>query len=303
MANQPCFDIIGDVHGRYQTLINLLETLGYQQIDDIWQKPGHKAVFVGDLIDKGENPAGVLRLVRAMVEAGHAQMVVGNHELNWVRDAHAFQQTPSQFVQATRQHHDRRRLVEAFAAEEQGLEDLLAHFQWLREQPLYLELEDCRVVHAWWHEASIHHLKAMGLRCLDDATMAAYEDTYSSTYFALDRVVAGCEHTMRAQASRSAFRTNRRRVRWWPKDVALIHSAEMVPSLAREVGYSRSSAPVFFGHYAMTGTPVRLGPNVACLDYAAAYHGVLMAYTHKPGTPLQSSNFTWVDVQEAAATA
>lgn len=296
MSNTPHYDIIGDVHGQLATLETLLTRLGYRKGPQGWQQSGHVAVFVGDIIDKGPWPGAVLRLVRQMVDAGHALMVVGNHELNWVRDAYHHQDDLSAFIHATRQHNDRQRLVDEFATEEDGLALLLDHFQWLRTQPLFLELAQCRVVHAWWHEASLQHLKAMGIRCLDDAAMAAYGDTYSTTYFAMDRVIAGCEHTVRPYVSASGFRTIRKRVRWWPNDVALIHPWELLPTQAREHGYPHNAYPTFFGHYALTGTPLRLGRNVACLDYAAAYGGVLVAYTHSPGMPLALNNFMSVDV-------
>ncbi|MDR5900425.1 metallophosphoesterase [Halomonas vilamensis] len=168
MSHITHYDIIGDVHGRYDTLVSLLDTLGYHQENGVWSQPGHQALFVGDLIDKGEAPGAVLRLVRQMVDAGHAHMVVGNHELNWISAAYAYQGEPRRFVQATRAHHDRKRLVDDFAERDNGLEALLDHFQWLREQPLFLQIGECRVVHAWWHEASVQCLKAMGIRCLDD---------------------------------------------------------------------------------------------------------------------------------------
>lgn len=292
MGDTTHYDIIGDVHGQLDMLEALLAQLGYRKEQQGWQQPGHVAVFVGDIIDKGPWPGAVLRLVRKMVDAGQALMVVGNHELNWVRDAYQYQYNLRDFIKATRQHYDRQRLVDEFAAEEDGLALLLEHFQWLRTQPLFLELEQCRVVHAWWHEASIQHLKATGIRCLDDAAMAAYEDTYSTSYFAMDRIVAGCEHTVRPYASMSGFRTTRKRVRWWPNDVGMTHPRELIPTLSREHGYPINAYPAFFGHYALTGTPLRLGRNVACLDYAAAYGGALVAYTHFPGQLLESDGFT-----------
>ncbi|WP_338057156.1 polynucleotide kinase-phosphatase [Streptomyces yunnanensis] len=41
---------------------------------------GRTAVFVGDLVDRGPDSPGVLRLVTGMVAAGHALCVSGNHE-------------------------------------------------------------------------------------------------------------------------------------------------------------------------------------------------------------------------------
>jgi protein phosphatase len=42
--------------------------------------PGRKAVFVGDLVDRGPNVPAVLRLVQGMVAAGTAWCVLGNHD-------------------------------------------------------------------------------------------------------------------------------------------------------------------------------------------------------------------------------
>ncbi|MET8761058.1 polynucleotide kinase-phosphatase [Lentzea sp. NPDC004782] len=86
------FDVIGDVHGCRAELEELLVELGYEiQRDDEGRAvdaipPGNrKAVFVGDLVDRGPDTPGVLRLVMGMVAAGHALSVRGNHEEKLVR--------------------------------------------------------------------------------------------------------------------------------------------------------------------------------------------------------------------------
>ncbi len=86
------FDIIGDVHGCRGELESLLELLGYQLILDSGGRPvdaahpdGRTAVFVGDLVDRGPDSPGVLRLVMGMTAAGHARAVPGNHENKLVR--------------------------------------------------------------------------------------------------------------------------------------------------------------------------------------------------------------------------
>ncbi|MHB8506365.1 MAG: polynucleotide kinase-phosphatase, partial [Acidimicrobiales bacterium] len=77
------FDIIGDVHGCYDELVELLGRLGYQ-IDpdgtDAAHPDGRRAFFVGDLVDRGPATPAVLRLATGMVAAGHAIAVPGNHE-------------------------------------------------------------------------------------------------------------------------------------------------------------------------------------------------------------------------------
>ncbi|MGH3310736.1 MAG: polynucleotide kinase-phosphatase [Streptomyces sp.] len=81
------FDIVGDIHGCRSELETLLTRLGYEILRDKDERPvdarhpgGRTAVFVGDLVDRGPDSPGVLRLVMGMVEAGHALCVPGNHE-------------------------------------------------------------------------------------------------------------------------------------------------------------------------------------------------------------------------------
>ena len=87
-ADHGPFDIVGDVHGCYDELVLLLGKLGYEVADEgsVPTHPeGRKAVFLGDLVDRGPNVPGVLRLAMGMVEAGSALCVPGNHEKKLVR--------------------------------------------------------------------------------------------------------------------------------------------------------------------------------------------------------------------------
>ncbi|MFD6090531.1 polynucleotide kinase-phosphatase [Oerskovia sp. NPDC060338] len=86
------FDAIGDVHGCRAELEALLTTLGYVierdeagRAVDAAHPEGRRAVFLGDLVDRGPDSPGVLRLVMGMVRAGHALAVPGNHEHKLVR--------------------------------------------------------------------------------------------------------------------------------------------------------------------------------------------------------------------------
>jgi protein phosphatase len=82
------FDIIGDIHGCYDELVALLGQLGYQLNAEQghWFHPaGRKAVFLGDLVDRGPRSPDVLRLVMAMVGAGTALCVPGNHDNKLLR--------------------------------------------------------------------------------------------------------------------------------------------------------------------------------------------------------------------------
>lgn len=99
------FDIIGDVHGCYEELIDLLVKLGYMPVsynppmsvdpayypetklvnsgpvEVYWTHPqGRKVIFVGDLFDRGPYPVKAFDLARMMVRHGQALFVAGNHE-------------------------------------------------------------------------------------------------------------------------------------------------------------------------------------------------------------------------------
>jgi polynucleotide kinase-phosphatase len=89
---QGPFDVVGDVHGCAAELRALLEKLGWVlRLDDAGRAvdahhpAGRTAVFVGDLVDRGPDTPGVLRLVMGMVASGTALCVSGNHEAKLVR--------------------------------------------------------------------------------------------------------------------------------------------------------------------------------------------------------------------------
>jgi polynucleotide kinase-phosphatase len=91
------FDIIGDIHGCCTELELLLHSLGYQAIPSqadplslgggpVYTHPqGRRAVFVGDLVDRGPRVLDTVRLVHNMVTAGSAFCVPGNHDMKLQR--------------------------------------------------------------------------------------------------------------------------------------------------------------------------------------------------------------------------
>jgi len=89
------FDIIGDVHGCFDELLDLLKQLGYSveaQADggvsakySIKPPEGRKTIFLGDLVDRGPKIPNVLRLAMNMVQAGTALCVPGNHDIKLMR--------------------------------------------------------------------------------------------------------------------------------------------------------------------------------------------------------------------------
>ena len=87
------FDVIGDVHGCFDELTALLETLGYD-VDpyrpgeaplSARHPQGRKAIFVGDLCDRGPRHVDVLRLAMGMAAEGTGDAVIGNHDFKLLR--------------------------------------------------------------------------------------------------------------------------------------------------------------------------------------------------------------------------
>lgn len=140
-------DIVGDIHGEYEALCSLMAHLGYDQQGN---HPDERTlVFVGDFCDRGPDSPAVLALVQELVESGRAVAVLGNHEINllredakdgsgWFFDARA-QQDQEKYPPCQR--------LEAAARAR------IRHF--LSQLPIGLERADLRVVHAAWLPAQI----------------------------------------------------------------------------------------------------------------------------------------------------
>ncbi|MFI9201814.1 polynucleotide kinase-phosphatase [Streptomyces sp. NPDC053048] len=131
------FDIIGDIHGCRSELESLLGELGYTLVRDEAGRPvdathpeGRTVVFVGDLVDRGPDSPGVLRLAMGMVAAGHALCVPGNHEQKLgrylggrqVRIAHGLAETIEQMEREGEQDPSFREKARAF------IDSLVSHY-------------------------------------------------------------------------------------------------------------------------------------------------------------------------------
>jgi protein phosphatase len=82
------FDILGDIHGCCDELEELLARLGYAPdgAGGPWRHPaGRKAVFLGDLVDRGPRTPDVLRIAMGMTAAGTALCVPGNHDMKLLK--------------------------------------------------------------------------------------------------------------------------------------------------------------------------------------------------------------------------
>ena len=116
------FDIIGDIHGCAGELEALLTKLGYRiatdgepgnRSYDVTPPEGRKALFLGDLVDRGPRSPDVIRLVKGMVEGGSALCILGNHEQKLLRKLNG------KNVKLT---HGLAETVEQFADQDEGFE-------------------------------------------------------------------------------------------------------------------------------------------------------------------------------------
>lgn len=148
-------DIVGDIHGEYEALCSLMAHLGYDQQGN--HPDSRTLVFVGDFCDRGPDSPAVLALAQELVESGRAVAVLGNHEINLLRDD-AKDGSGWFFDARVQQDHDKyapyQRLEAAARARTQ-------HF--LSRLPIGLERADLRVVHAAWLPEQIEVARTLPL--------------------------------------------------------------------------------------------------------------------------------------------
>jgi hypothetical protein len=310
------YDIIGDIHGHARSLEALLETLGYACIDGAWRHPSRKAVFLGDFIDRGPHQRGVIRIVRPMIDAGHALAVMGNHEFNAIAYA-----TPRAGGGFFREHNAKNyQQHKAFLDAYEYTQDYHELIDWFGRLPLWLDLGELRIVHACWDRVSIARISEQyntaGL--LSNSLLYASCTPGNWEFRALETLLKGKEIPLPRDASfadSDGIVRRHIRVRWWDRGATSYRDAflgtESVATAIPEddiagdhlVEYSHDDVPVFMGHYWLTGKPAPLAPNIACLDYSVAKPGgKLVAYRWDGERTLQADKFVAVTAVEFALT-
>ncbi len=66
------YDLIGDIHGHAEALKQLLQKMGYREVNGVWQHENRKVIFVGDYIDRGPAIRETLHIVKQMADSGNA---------------------------------------------------------------------------------------------------------------------------------------------------------------------------------------------------------------------------------------
>jgi hypothetical protein len=314
------YDVIGDVHGHADRLEALLREMGYDHLDGAWRHPARQAVFVGDLVDRGPGQLDTIRTARAMVEAGSARIVLGNHEFNALAFATEDPDSPGHFL---RPHHGERgarniRQHEAFIGAVGGLHtpEHLQVLDWFRTVPLWLDLGGLRVVHACWHQPSIDLLAARtgpGHTLTNDLLVAASRKG-SPEYEAIETILKGPEIDLgggRGYHDKEGTWRTRARYRWWDDSATTVRAGAVIPPkvtgpdggpvdelpddpITDRIEPYAADVPVIVGHYWETTPAVVWHPKVACVDYSVAKGGSMVAYRWSGETELTDANFVVV---------
>jgi hypothetical protein len=290
------FDLIGDIHGRLAPLQALLRKLGYREEQGVWRHASRQVIFLGDFIDRGPDQREVVQLVRAMVDAGEARAVMGNHEFNALAFHTEDPEMPGTWLRRRTLRNIRQHLafLNAYLTEGDYRDELEDVLGWFMSLPLFLEFDDLRVVHACWDRDAIELLRpqlAPGNRFTPSLLIEACQKDKESHY-AVKALLTGKELKLPEGASfhdKEGTRRHRMRIRWWESGEQTYRSLFMGPESAEThipddpvdtdhlLEYGHNEPPVFLGHYWLEGEPAPLADNVACLDYSVAKPGGALA--------------------------
>jgi hypothetical protein len=146
------YDLIGDIQGHADELVQLLDLLGYVRQRGAYGHPERQVIFLGDFIDRGPKIRQVFEIVRPMIEEGTALRVMDNHELNALAYHTEDPNAPGEYL---RLHSEKNTKQHQRTVEQLGPKELGSYLDWFRTLPKWLDLDGLRVVHACWNEQSV----------------------------------------------------------------------------------------------------------------------------------------------------
>jgi hypothetical protein len=316
MNDQIHYDIIADVHGRFDKLTALMERLGYQSAAEGFIPPvGHRALFLGDLIDTKPGypfPGGVratLRAVKAMCDRGDALCLMGNHEFNAI--CFHTRGPDGKWLKIRGKGNVRTHLgtLEDFPDYADPASELITVWMpWMKSLPVALDLGGFRAVHACWHPAHLPVLLEGNFEDYD--FLVASADKSSPEGVAVEAVLKGIEVPLpdpHCFTDHTGTKRKQFRARWWEIPGDDIHCRDLVFPASEQIAevpvspaarslfspYPADAPPVFCGHYFKPASspthPER--HNVACLDHSAATGGPLVAYRYKGESHIKPEHY------------
>ncbi|MFW5878041.1 MAG: metallophosphoesterase [bacterium] len=303
------YDIIGDVHGKADALKDLLLKMGYRKSAGYYSHPERKAIFTGDIINRGKKVRQSLKIVKRMVDNKSAYAVMGNHEYNLIcyhtrsllgrgyLKKHN-QANRTLFYQTTR----------AFIDHPGEWEEYL---DWMKQLPLFLEFEHFRVVHACWDKRIIKFVKRNlpGNRMTEVFLQnSARDNTIENDVIKI--LLTGVEipvDKLTTVINSNGSPVDNMRIKWWlqPENLRLgevafgeykIKPNRLIKKGEKEkfIPYSRSKRPVFIGHYCLREEPGLQSDNVCCVDYCCYRNGKLASYRMQGESRLVRENIVAV---------
>ncbi|MFC6668850.1 serine/threonine protein phosphatase [Marinobacterium aestuariivivens] len=303
------------MHGCALSLRMLLERLGYSRVAGVYRHPRRQAIFVGDIIDRGPRIRESLHLVRGMVEAGAAQIVMGNHEYNFL--CYCTPGRPGSGLDYLRSHTPRhhrilKETLAEFAGHPQEQQEVL---EWIQGLPLFLEFDEFRVIHACWPAALIERFRReYGGNHISTDFLHRSVVPQSFECRLMDQALRGTHLKLpndEVIMSKDGFQRHFFRTRFWveaPEYYAdVVFQPDPLPEhVARMrlkasdrrnlLHYGADEKLLFIGHYWREGEPEPITDNIACLDYSAVKFGKLVAYRHDHEKRIDPARFVWVDV-------
>ncbi|UNU72786.1 metallophosphoesterase [Moraxella nasovis] len=305
------YDIIGDIHGQADKLKGLLTKLGYRHNGVCYIAPkGHQAVFIGDLIDRGNQELATLFIVFDMIDNKQAIAVMGNHEYNAIGYA-----TPNtitndgSYLRVHSQHNTHQH--QAFL-DEVGFNSKL-HRHWisrLYELPLWIETPHAIFIHACYDTCSMRQLQPLLTQHnqLTEHAVQLMGQPNTPIFFAAERLLKGIDVPLPkgiTKTDKTGISRTRARVKWWEDDwqnrpISEILMADNLPNTTLSLSpdlqnfHINTDKFIFIGHYWLDGKPTPLTDQVVCIDYSAGKDGVLTAYRFDTNNPtLSADNFIW----------
>ncbi|WP_158587061.1 metallophosphoesterase [Motilimonas pumila] len=298
------FDVIGDVHGRADLLLQLLQALGYKMRQGAYQHADNRqAVFIGDMIDGGNQQRQTLRIIRDMVNAGSALAILGNHEFNAISFATLDPADPSRYLRVHNvkncRHH--RAFLDEFPPHGKAYQDAI---DWLSGLPLYLEKQGVAFIHACWRPDLITGLQpylSLDNSMTPELLLSANRPD-SVHYETMALLLKGPELTLPAGYhfnDKHGVKRNDIRLKWWARQGSSYRDLAAVPysqimkipdiPLQQKVVLHQTRQRVFIGHYSMHQTNLSLdNRHVACVDFSG--NKQLAAYRWSGEESLTSDN-------------
>lgn len=302
-------DLIGDIHGHADKLEQLLQKLGYSQINGAYAHPERKVLFVGDYIDRDPKIRETLQIVKAMVDSDNAIALMGNHEYNAL--CFHFQETEGghlrkHLIKNIIQHYE---TLKQFQNRQKEYE---AYLEWFKTLPLYYETDQFKAVHACWDNNNINYLRntLTNDRLTDELI---YQSVQKGTKLneAIEETLKGGKEIKMPEGlsftDKDGTKRTEIRIKWWENPSQMTYKSisvqpiENLPdqpvalSVLKSLDfYGENDKKVFFGHYWLKGKPLLYRENICCLDYSVAKGGKLVAYRLNEETYLDNANLIYV---------